>query len=208
MLHYSLPQLELKTEPAGVIEGYASAFGVKDAHGDLVQSGAFHDSLQNNPPPSMLWSHDQSQPIGRWVAMTEDSKGLHVVGQLNMKTTAGTQAFEHINGGDIGGLSIGFTMHPDSFRLENGYRVLEKIDLREVSVVSIPSNPQARITSVKSLSTKPATLREFESALSSIGFSRREATNLAKKGWTALSDDSSDELSQALERIRAASLTF
>lgn len=204
MLHYSLPQLNLKTEPAGVIEGYASVFGIKDSHGDLVQSGAFHDSLQNNTPPSMLWAHDQSQPIGRWTAMTEDSKGLHVTGQLNMRTKAGSDAYEHLVAGDITGLSIGFQMHPDSFKQESGYRVLQSIDLREVSVVSLPSNPQARVTHVKALSVKPTTLREFESALSSIGFSRREATTLAKKGWTALSDDSSDELSQALERIRAA----
>ena len=203
-LQFALPTLQIKTEPSGILSGYASVFGVRDGHGDLVQHGAFHETLKKSNAPAMLWQHHQDAPVGRWQTIQEDSRGLHVHGQLNMRTKAGADAFEHLAAGDVSGLSIGFTLPKDGFRLENGSRVLTAIDLMEVSIVTLPSNPDARVTSVKSLNVKPQTLREFEAALSAVGFSRREAANLAKKGWESLNDES-DELANALARISAAS---
>lgn len=203
-LQFALPSLQIKTEPSGIVAGYASVFGVRDGHGDVVERGAFHETLKGATPPAMLWQHRQDAPVGRWQSMSEDSRGLHVHGQLNMRTKAGQDAFEHLAAGDVNGLSIGFQIAKDGFRVENGTRVLTGIDLMEVSIVTLPSNPDARVTSVKSLPTKPNTLREFEAALTSLGYSRREATNLAKKGWASLNDES-DELALVLQRITAAS---
>lgn len=205
-LLFSLPNLELKAEQSGLIEGYGSVFGGRDSHGDVVQPGAFAKSLQKGLP-LMLWMHKQDAPIGRWTQAAEDARGLYLRGQLNIKTATGRDAYEHLRAGDVNGLSIGYTLRSGGFRPEGDTRHLHEIDLVEVSVVSLPSNAEARITSVKTQPIKPTTLREFEHALVEIGYSRREAVAIARKGFGA-DQDESEELSAALLRINAASLTF
>lgn len=205
-LLFSLPNLELKAEQSGFIEGYGSVFGGRDSQGDVVEFGAFTKSLKKTPP-LMLWQHRQDAPIGKWTEAVEDTRGLYLRGKINTQTTAGRDAFEHLKAGDISGLSIGFRLPAGGSRTEGDTRYLHEIDLAEVSVVSMPANPEARITSVKAQTQKPNTLREFEHALMAIGFTRREAVALARKGFGAEPDDS-EELSAALLRIRSATSIF
>lgn len=202
-LSFSIPSLSVRAQPSGVIEGYGSVFGIQDSHGDIVLPGAFAQSLKKGPP-LMLWAHDQSRPIGRWVSAAEDSRGLHLKGQLNLQTDAGNEAYAHLNAGDVNGLSIGYTLGTKGAEYRNGTRHLTDIDLREVSVVALPSNDQSRVISVKTTArTKPSTLREFETALRSIGFSRGEAEKLAAKGWAVGNDETSAEIRSAIQRLRA-----
>ena len=69
----------------------------------------------------------------------------------------------------------------------------------------LPANPAARITSVKSAGGKPATVRELETALRDLGYSRREAAGIAKRGFGGIDDeaDQSLELEDAIAAIRA-----
>lgn len=206
-LLFSLPNLELKAEKSGVIEGYGSVFNGRDSHGDIVMPGAFAKSLEKGLP-LMLWQHQQDAPIGRWTSAAEDSRGLFLKGQVNLKTTAGKDAYEHLLAGDVNGLSIGYTLPPGGWRPEGDSRHLHEVSLAEVSVVSLPSNADARVTAVKTYTIKkPSTLREFEHALVDIGYSRREAQAIARKGY-AHQHDESEELSAALLRINAAALNF
>lgn len=206
MLQFKVPTLEVRAEQSGTVEGYGSIFNGRDSHGDVVLPGAFHQSLQKGMP-LMLWAHDQSKPVGRWESGIEDDRGLLVKGRLNLKTQAGQDAFEHLRAGDLSGLSIGFTLPRDGWRMEGDTRYLSRVDLAEVSLVSLPSNAAARVTSVKALATKPSTLREFEAALHAIGYSRREAQTIATKGFHAVEAES-EELSAALARIKAAVSIF
>ena len=70
----------------GTFSGYGSVFGVRDSYGDVVEPGAFKDSLaawgSKGKLPKMLWQHRSEQPIGVWTKMSEDSKGLAVEGKL------------------------------------------------------------------------------------------------------------------------------
>ncbi len=203
-LHQSLPLLEVRYQPQGSVEGYASVFGGVDSYGDTIVPGAYQKSLakhrKSGTTPVMLWSHKQESPIGRWVTLAEDARGLSVSGQLNMKTTAGQEAYAHLQAGDLNGLSIGFRVAPGGSEYKGGVNYLKEIELLEVSVVAVPADSAARISSVKSLEAKPATLRELEGALQRIGYSRREAQNIAAKGFAAAGDpESSDELIKALK---------
>ena len=204
MTLHSLPLFELKSEPQGLVSGYASVFGGCDSYGDCVLPGAFSMSLAKHKAagtaPSMLWSHRQDQPIGRWSVLAEDTRGLHVEGQINLKTSAGREAFEHLRAGDLNGLSIGYQVSPGGSEHRDGVTLLKGLDLYEVSAVTIPADPAARIVSVKSQRVRPATLREFEQALEDIGYSRREARCLAAKGFlSGLAEDGANEILAAIK---------
>ncbi len=73
-------------DPVGLFEGYASLFGIADLGKDVVMPGAFADSLARRGPSGirMLWQHDAGQPIGRWLSIAEDPRGLKVRGRLNL----------------------------------------------------------------------------------------------------------------------------
>jgi len=192
--------IELKATESGRIEGYASTIGGKpDRHGDVVQKGAVRQSLERmrdtGDMPVMLWAHAQEQPIGRWLSMHEDAKGLFVEGILNLKTEKGREAFEHVKAGDAGGLSIGFTT-PEGGREYAGDGVfnLKAVDVLEISIVAIPANPLARITGVKSLASKA----EAIDMLRECGLSKAAAARFAAGGFKALGDDHSHEKAMQL----------
>ncbi|PZX18756.1 hypothetical protein LX81_00449 [Palleronia aestuarii] len=199
--------LEVKASSQGRIEGYASTFGgVPDRHSDVVLPGAFTKSLSlktapDGDMPVMLWAHMQERPIGRWTAMQEDSKGLHVEGVLNLSTDGGREAYEHVKAGDAGGLSIGFTV-PEGGREYVGQGVfhLKEVEVLEISVVTVPANPLARISGVKALGSKA----EAIDMLRECGLSKKAAARFAAGGWHALSGDETHEkaqhVAQAIDR--------
>lgn len=186
--------LEVKADSQGRIEGYASTFGGDpDRHNEIVMPGAFAKTVERSRAgdlPVMLWSHAQESPIGRWATIREDSKGLHVEGQLNLNTDRGREAYEHVKAGDAGGLSIGFTVK-DGGREYAGDGVwhLKELDVLEISVVAIPANPSARIANVKSLESKA----EAVDLLRAAGLSRKAASRFAAGGWPALAGDDHHE---------------
>ncbi|WP_426192566.1 HK97 family phage prohead protease [Massilia sp. DWR3-1-1] len=210
-LQISLPLLELRSESQGLISGYGAVFGGVDSYGDTIIKGAFRETLAqhkaNGSAPVMLWAHKPESPVGRWTEMFEDARGLKLTGQINMRTSAGTDAFEHLRAGDINGLSIGYRVPQGGSEFREGVNFLKRIDLAEVSIVSVPADSAARISSVKAQAIKPATVRALEEALKEMGYSRNEARSIAAKGFSGLGSapDKSNELIAALS---AASQLF
>jgi len=139
--------------------------------------------------------------------MSEDKRGLRVEGQLNLKTDGGRAAFEHVRAGDVGGLSIGYVV-PDGGRkyISKGTFEVSEVDLYEVSLVTVPANPAARIQGVKSLSSKS----EAIDMLRECGLSRKAASRFAAGGWTALSanydqtqiENFAAKIDRAIEQLR------
>lgn len=139
---------ELQLKEGHVIEGYASVFGQCDRGGDVVQAGAYKNSLatlkRDGRRVKMLWQHDPSQPIGVWDEIREDEKGLYVKGRLLEQIERGREAGVLIDAGAIDGLSIGYrtvTARKD----DQGHRVLSDLELWEVSLVTFPMLPEARV---------------------------------------------------------------
>jgi uncharacterized protein len=129
-----------------VIAGYASLFGVPDLAGDVVERGAFAASLQELPAQDirMLFQHDPDRPIGRWTGAREDSEGLWMQGLIDLAHPYATTVLRLIKSGAADGLSIGFRAL-DAVPRASGGRILKTIDLREVSVVTFPMLPRARL---------------------------------------------------------------
>jgi HK97 family phage prohead protease len=130
------------------IEGYASVFGVADQGGDVVQAGAYARSLKalagQGRRVKMLWQHDPAEPIGVWDEIREDGRGLFVKGRLLTDVAKGREAAALIAAGAIDGLSIGYrTVMAE--KDAKGRRLLAELDLWEVSLVTFPMLPEARV---------------------------------------------------------------
>jgi len=130
------------------IEGYASLFGDPDRGGDVVAPGAFAASLQRMAREGrrvrMLWQHDPAQPIGVWEEAREDARGLWVKGRLLDGVARAREAAALIEAGALDGLSIGYrTLR--AVKTDKGHRLLTELELWEVSLVTFPMLPSARV---------------------------------------------------------------
>jgi uncharacterized protein len=139
------------TSNTGMIEGYASLFGVADTGGDIVMPGAFTHTLTKRGAAGvkMLWQHNPAEPIGVWTALVEDSRGLKATGQLNLSVARAREALSLMRAGAVDGLSIGFRTKSATTEKRSGLRRLYAIDLWEISVVTFPMLTQARVATVK-----------------------------------------------------------
>ncbi|MFP4239226.1 MAG: HK97 family phage prohead protease [Rhodosalinus sp.] len=129
------------------IEGYASLFGAADQGGDAVAPGAFAAALARFAAAGrrvrMLWQHDPAQPIGVWEEVREDARGLFVKGRLLTEVARGREAAALLRAGAIEGLSIGYRTVQAERR--GAGRVLTEVELWEVSLVTFPMLPSARV---------------------------------------------------------------
>jgi hypothetical protein len=135
----------------GAFSGYASLFGVVDLGRDLVMAGAFRDTLDRRGPRGvkMLWQHDPRQPIGVWEVIEEDSRGLFVAGRLDLAVAKAREAHALMRSKAVDGLSIGFRTERARTEPCSGIRRIERLDLWEISVVTFPMLPGARVAHVK-----------------------------------------------------------
>lgn len=131
------------------LAGYASLFGTRDRGGDVVQRGAYAASLAavaaGGRRIRMLWQHDPAQPIGVWDTLREDERGLWVKGRLLPEVARGREALALLAAGAIDGLSIGYRARRAE-RDASGARRLLDVDLWEISLVTFPMLPEARVS--------------------------------------------------------------
>jgi len=125
--------------------GYAALFGIADGAGDTIRPGAFARALADGARFPLLWQHNPAQPIGRVEAIAEDQRGLRVIARLDSNDS---RAADLLLRGDVNGLSFGYRARGyQRVPAKNGTwgRVLEDIELLEVSLVTHPLQPGARV---------------------------------------------------------------
>jgi len=193
------------SDDGGSISGLAAAFGSESTFRDTINPGAFsktiaaHEARQT--APAMLYSHDLTLPIGRWMKMKETAEGLLVEGQVSSATDKAREVRQLLREGVLTGLSIGFIVPLGGAKQDGDRRVISEVDLHEISIVSTPAMPAARIREVRTFSTP----REAEDALRDAGFSKTDARALMARGWRGLSSpDNAQEIRAAVERIQRA----
>lgn len=140
-----------QVEPDGTFQGYASLFGKEDLGRDIVLPGAFRDSLKERGPRGikLLFQHDPAEPLGVWLELQEDAVGLFARGRLMPEVARAREVLSLMRAGALDGLSIGFRTVSGRRDPRTGVRRLEKIDLWEISVVTFPMLPEARVSAVK-----------------------------------------------------------
>ena len=212
-LHYTTP-LEFKAPDVsgGEFVGYLAVFDSVDLGGDSIAPGSFRKSLAQTKslgvPLPLLWAHDQSVVLGRFTDLQEDAKGLYVKGQLTLGTQAAREKYALLKDRAVTGLSIGYSIPQGGSERRGDVRVLKEIDLHEGSLVAVPMHSDARVVSVKSLSSPDDLVRalregrplQFEPA------SRRKAGPLADQLWAFRNGSASDEADLAREIARTLSL--
>ena len=150
---HKLARLTVTTlDSEGTFEGYASLFNSEDQSRDVIAPGAFRETLARRGVSGikMLFQHDPSEPIGVWLDIAEDERGLKVKGRLMRDVARAREVLSLMKAGALEGLSIGFRMEKGARDSRTGIRTLRKIDLWEISVVTFPMQPGALITAVKS----------------------------------------------------------
>ncbi|MGU3399806.1 HK97 family phage prohead protease [Brucellaceae bacterium D45D] len=170
----------------GSFSGYASVFGLPDLGHDIIERGAFARALKERGASGirMLWQHDAAEPIGVWTKISEDARGLYVEGRLAKGVARAREALELMRAGGLDGLSIGFRTVKARKDARSGLRHIVEADLWEISIVTFPMLPQARIANVKA---DLPTIREFERWLTrDAGLSRASARIVIAKGYAAL----------------------
>jgi hypothetical protein len=168
---------DARVSAGGRIEGYASLFGVEDQGRDLVMPGAFRASLARRPARDvrLLFQHDPAQPLGVWDEIAEDARGLYVRGRLIEEVARAREVLALIRAGALDGLSIGFHARKASRDARTGQRRLLEIDLWEISIVTFPMLPGARIAQAKSGATAALPLARPDAAPASPPFAGRRA---------------------------------
>jgi HK97 family phage prohead protease len=171
------------------IAGYASTFGGEpDSYGDVIVRGAFAESIAKRKPKFFFEHHT---PIGNTLEIREDDRGLF--GRFSIiDTTAGTDAYKLAKAGVLDAMSIGYFAEEYEYRAD-GVRLLQKIDLPEISAVAIPANRNAVITDVKS----------FDRHSSDVQVAVREWLERVKSGADTRAQDGKD-LSAARKSHMAA----
>lgn len=131
----------------GLIEGKAWDFTAPDRVGDMIEPAAFRKAAF---PLPMLFGHDQNDPVGVWEAASEGKGGLMVKGRLLIEDLPRAREVRAlVRAGAVKGLSIGFTTRKAMSR-QGGGRTIKDLELHEISLVTLPMHPGARVTSAKS----------------------------------------------------------
>lgn len=209
--------LKFAQDKPGRFAGYGSVFGVKDAHNDIVMPGAYADVIKAGDPVQVYVNHGWLRgdlPVGKWEGLQEDAVGLKGEAGLQMEMPAALNGYWALRGGLVDGLSVAILTRPnDVERREDGTRLIHRVHrLKEISIVDMPANAQARVLDVKGAELidaieAAATLQELEQLLrDAAGLSKRAATAwVARIKAVAQPGDPAapqDPMSAVLERIR------
>jgi len=135
----------------GTVEGYASLFGEIDQARDMVVRGAFAATLAARGVQriQMLFQHDPSEPVGVWLELREDSRGLFARGRLIPEVARARELLSLLRAGAVDGLSIGFRTVKGNIDPRTRVRRLVAVDLWEISIVTFPLLAGARVRAVK-----------------------------------------------------------
>lgn len=200
-----------EVEADGTFSGYASLFGRPDLARDVVERGAFARAIAARGAAGirMLFQHDPAQPIGTWRDLREDARGLFVKGRLAPGVARAREVLDLMRGRALDGLSIGFRTVRARKDARTGLRHILEADLWEISVVTFPMLPEARIDAVKG---GLPTIREFERWLTrDARLTRREARIVIARGFAALAGEREaaiDPRADLARTIREAATAF
>ena len=124
-----------------------------DRMGDVVEPLGI---TYKNPLPLLLY-HDTKKPVGTVTFKKPTKDGLEFTASLPTVTDPGTlrdrvdEAWQSVKAGLLAGVSIGFRSIEEAYNKDTGGFRFLKTEILELSLVAIPANADATISSIKSL---------------------------------------------------------
>lgn len=151
------------------IQGWASTFGNVDYGNDVCVKGCFIDSLKERDP-KFLWQHQWSEPIGVSEGKEQD-KGLWLKAYLPLSDTmVSGRVAPQVKVGSVDSMSIGYTIVESHYDSKTDVLYLDKLDLWEVSLVTFPMNPQAKVEAVKQIRNEYIKRKSVDAVISKKSF--------------------------------------
>lgn len=182
------------------VVGYASKFGNKDSHGDIVVKGAFKRTIDHNGPRvKTLMHHDPVMIVGKPSVIHEDDEGLYTETKVS-RTAIGEDLLTLVEDGVIDEMSIGFIPIREKFDKDADANLIQEVKLVEYSFVTLASNPGARVEGLKgtaALNEVTASMRRMEKALRDSSFvsdELPEAIEFLVKYWRAVLESGVEDL--------------
>lgn len=149
-------QIKSADTSTGIFEGYASVFGNRDSYGDIVQKGAFAQTLKSYGEGGagipVYWAHNLDDPemnIGSTLSAVEDDHGLLVKVALDLDNQKAAYVHRLIKDGRVTTMSFTYSVTDGSWDKEDDAYIIKACELFEVSVVAVPANREALITAAK-----------------------------------------------------------
>ena len=199
----------LDTDDDGSFEGYASVFNNKDLGNDVIKQGAFAKSIYDKKPKQikLLYQHKTDEPIGVIDSLEEDKRGLKIKGRLAMGTQKGKEVFELMKMGALDSMSIGYRLAPEDYKYSDKLkkRTITNLDLMEVSMVTFPMNPKAKVTKVKLAGMN---VRELENYLCELGMTNsvsKQSASVLYKSFNVVENeqrDVVDSINRLIDKIK------
>lgn len=199
-----LPVAEVKASGDGwEVAGYASTWD-RDLGGDVVQPGAFAGHLASGAKVRFLYAHDPAQVLGRPLELREDERGLFGRFRIS-QTRVGQDVHRLLVDGALDSFSIGFIPRDFDRDEKAGVRTLKAVELVECSVVAMPMNPAATVTSIKAADIEALARLPIEETLDIASLNGDETLRLVNALWERRREEGqrpSDRLVALVEAYR------
>jgi HK97 family phage prohead protease len=187
MLALGLTELKYNEEN-GVFKGYASVWNGVDSYQDTILKGAYLPTLKEHGVPKMFYNHKHHMPVGKWLVVDEDAKGLWTEGEFTQGHSLAADVRAAMQHQTIDGLSVGGLLAKGDYKpTDKGGRLIHKwTKLLEISPVVFPADSDARIESVKGIDFETLlpeckTERDIERLLRDAGLGKWEAMALVSR---------------------------
>lgn len=151
---YSVLQVKGVDDEKRIIRGTATT-PTPDRVGDVVEPRG----VQFKNPMPLLWQHRSDKPVGTVKFDKPTDDGIDFEAQLASPTVSSElknrvdEAWESVKLGLVRAVSIGFRAKEFSFMDDGGIH-FQKTEVMELSLVTIPANSEATISSIKSLDSE------------------------------------------------------
>lgn len=156
---YKSFELKAKEDETGMIAGYFSTYDKEpDSYGDIIEKGAFTETIakraESGHPFPLCFNHDFSAVIGAVDKIEDTEKGPYIEAHF-LDTQQAQDVRKMLQSGAIYQFSFAYDVlgarEPDEEEKKKGIaNVLTKVEVFEISVVTVPANQNAVATEIKS----------------------------------------------------------
>ena len=191
---------------------YGNVKGNIDHALDRTLDGAYQESIdkhkKNGTMPKMFWMHNKyGLPVGTWLEMKEDSKGLFMRGKL-ADTTMGRDIQVLAKDGALDSFSIGYRVIEEKWNSEKRCNDLIKLDIVETSWVTYACNEESRLQEIKSHleEGKLPTKAELREILDSVGWLSKRQIEKITAFYQPGDNDDEKELQELADLLAKSEL--
>ena len=160
---YKSFELKAKEDETGMIAGFFSTYDEEpDSYGDIIRPGAFTETIkkrtESGHPFPLCFNHDFSQVIGAVDKIEDTEKGPYIEAHF-LDTALAQDVRKMLKSGAIYQFSFAYDVlgweEPSEAQRKAGiWNILTKLEVFEISVVTVPANQNAVATEVKSVTAE------------------------------------------------------